>query len=283
MENIIQVIEEILSSYDLQPFVFDIVWVCDRQSSLKKTFYQTEIDEAKKDTVFGDYYIDSIDDDDDQINGSNSEEDDSSCDDDKLLNKRTTSVSYTSTTPSPINVLTILAQLLLVSKRILVTIIQYKELVKSLNPFLEIFNEKNLNKERINIIISSILDKIIDFLKPWTHIKKRIQSLQVPSIHTVTPSIDFLRQREQQYVKSSANKKPVSLSTNALFLNVTDFYLNVEFVDEDHADQYATTRVLAVPATSAPVEREFSFTDNTITQKRSKLSPDSVNDIVFNH
>ncbi|CAF4319454.1 unnamed protein product, partial [Rotaria sordida] len=76
------------------------------------------------------------------------------------------------------------------------------------------------------------------------------------------------------HVKSSSNEKPVSLSTNALFLNVTDFYLNVEFDDEDHGDQYATARVLAVPTTSAAVEREFSFTDNTITQKRSKLSPD---------
>ncbi|CAF1149948.1 unnamed protein product [Rotaria sordida] len=77
-----------------------------------------------------------------------------------------------------------------------------------------------------------MLDKIIDFLKPWTHVMKRIQSLQVPSIHTVTPT---------------------------------------------------TARVLAVPATSAAVEREFSFTDNTITQKLSKLPPDSGNDIVFNH
>ncbi|CAF1070392.1 unnamed protein product [Rotaria sordida] len=104
--------------------------------------------------------------------------------------------------------------------------------ITSLNPLLEIFNENSLNEERINIIISSILDKIIDFLKPWTHIMKRIQSLQVPSIHTVTPT---------------------------------------------------TVRVLAVPATSAAVEREFSFTDNTITQKRSKLPSDTGNDIVFNH
>ncbi|CAF1400128.1 unnamed protein product [Rotaria sordida] len=206
MANIIQVIEEILFSYDLQLFVFEIVL-------------------ARKNTVFGDYYIDSIDDDDDQINGSDSEEDDSSCDDDKLLDKRTISVSYISTTPSRINVLTILAQLLLVSKRVLVTIIQYKELAKSLNPLLEIFNEKSLNKERINIIRSSMLDKIIDFLKPWTHVMKRIQSLQVSSTHTVTPT---------------------------------------------------TARVLAVPAASAAVECEFSFTDNTITQKRSKLSPDSI-------
>jgi hypothetical protein len=42
-------------------------------------------------------------------------------------------------------------------------------------------------------------------------------------------------------------------------------------------------RVFAVPATSAAVEREFSFSGNIITQKRSKLSPDTVNDIVFNH
>lgn len=42
-------------------------------------------------------------------------------------------------------------------------------------------------------------------------------------------------------------------------------------------------RILAVPATSAAVEREFSFTGNIITQKRARLSPDTVNDIVFNH
>jgi hypothetical protein len=42
-------------------------------------------------------------------------------------------------------------------------------------------------------------------------------------------------------------------------------------------------RILATPATSGAVEREFSFTGNVITQKRSRLSPDTVNDIVFNH
>lgn len=42
-------------------------------------------------------------------------------------------------------------------------------------------------------------------------------------------------------------------------------------------------RVLAVPAASAAVEREFSLAGNIITQKRSKLSPDAVNDMVFNH
>jgi hypothetical protein len=42
-------------------------------------------------------------------------------------------------------------------------------------------------------------------------------------------------------------------------------------------------RVFGVPATSAAVEREFSLAGNIITQKRSKLCPDTVNDIVFNH
>ncbi|CAF4268642.1 unnamed protein product, partial [Rotaria sordida] len=114
----------------------------------------------------------------------------------------------------------------------------------SLNPLLEIFNEKSLNKERINIIRSSMLDKIIDFLKPWTHVMKRIQSFQVSSIHMVTPSIFVLNSSLgiSQHVKSSSNEKSVSLSTNGLFLNVTDFYLNVEFDDEDHANQYGSSK-----------------------------------------
>lgn len=41
--------------------------------------------------------------------------------------------------------------------------------------------------------------------------------------------------------------------------------------------------VFNIPATSATVEYEISLTSNIITQKRSKLSSDTVNDIVFNH
>ena len=40
-------------------------------------------------------------------------------------------------------------------------------------------------------------------------------------------------------------------------------------------------RVFAVPATSAAVEREFSLAGNIITKKRSRLSPETVNDIIF--
>lgn len=60
---------------------------------------------------------------------------------------------------------------------------------KSLNTLTEIFDEKQLDKKRINIISVSLLEKLIDFLKPWTFVMKRIQSSQTPSIHTVTPSM----------------------------------------------------------------------------------------------
>ena len=42
-------------------------------------------------------------------------------------------------------------------------------------------------------------------------------------------------------------------------------------------------RVFAVLVTNATVEREFSFSGNIITQKLLRLSPDMINDIVFNH
>jgi hypothetical protein len=60
---------------------------------------------------------------------------------------------------------------------------------KSLSSLTEIFDEKQLDKKRINIISVSLLEKLIDFLKPWTFVMKRVQSSLIPSIHTVTPSI----------------------------------------------------------------------------------------------
>jgi hypothetical protein len=40
-------------------------------------------------------------------------------------------------------------------------------------------------------------------------------------------------------------------------------------------------RVFSVPATSAAVEREFSLAGNIVTKKRSRLAPETVNDIIF--
>jgi len=42
---------------------------------------------------------------------------------------------------------------------------------------------------RKELISSFMFDKIIDFLRPWTHVMKRTQSSRVSSIHTVAPNI----------------------------------------------------------------------------------------------
>jgi hypothetical protein len=39
--------------------------------------------------------------------------------------------------------------------------------------------------------------------------------------------------------------------------------------------------IFAVPATSAAIEREFSLAGNIVTKKRSRLSPGTINDIIF--
>jgi hypothetical protein len=132
--------------------MYDIIWVCDRGSNLKKAlakfnlvhcvghrlnntlqkiFYQAETAKAKKDVAFGDFYLDIVEDDDDQLSGSSSGEDEDECDDDEKLvvDKRTRSINYSSTTGRS-NATTTLAQLPSDAKRILVTIIHCKELVR---------------------------------------------------------------------------------------------------------------------------------------------------------
>jgi hypothetical protein len=146
------VIEEGLSLYDLQPFMYDIIWVCDRGSNLKKAlekftvvhciahrlnnilqkiFYQAETNKAKKDVAFGEYYVDLVEDEDDLISGSDSEEVNASDDDDeKLIDKRTKTINYTTATSSKKNATSTLSQLPSDAKRALVTIIHCKELVR---------------------------------------------------------------------------------------------------------------------------------------------------------
>ncbi|CAF3719510.1 unnamed protein product [Adineta steineri] len=421
--NVLQVIEEGLALYDLQPFMFDIIWVCDRGSNLKKalekynvvhciahrlnntlqkTFYQLETSKAKKDVAFGDYYINPVDDEDDQISSGDSEEENVPFDDDdvRLIDRLTRSVNQTTVAPSRNNATTTLAQLPSEAKRALVTIIHTKELVKYIK-------KTNLNQDLEDRGAAVLVqNKLIEFLKPWTFVMKRIQSSLIPSIHTVTPSIFiintsldvkptdakqekgimFFRQRAKQvmkemicfdpihlmgtffnpktrhmkhltakqreecieYVKQemlmmdidhqvqlpldSLQVQPITTTSNTY---MTDFYLIIE-QDDHHSTQQSSSktsshiieidlylklgsdkttiansdqenqeynplsfwkkkhesypilskvaaRILGVPATSAAVEREFSFTGNIITQKRSKLLPDTVNDIVFNH
>ncbi len=76
---------------------------------------------------------------------------------------------------------------------------------KSLAVLDEIFEDKNLNKKRINKINLNVLEKLIDFLKSFEHVMKRIQSSQTPSIHTVTPSICFINSSLE--IKSNDSKQ----------------------------------------------------------------------------
>ena len=131
--------------------MYDIIWVCDRGSNLKKAlekfpvvhcighrlnntlqkiFFQAETTKAKMDIAFGEYYLDVIDDEDDQISENDSEKDEELIDDDKLIGKRNQSVNYTSAIPGRNNATATLAQLSADAKRILVTIIHCKELVQ---------------------------------------------------------------------------------------------------------------------------------------------------------
>ena len=61
------------------------------------------------------------------------------------------------------------------------TIVQWLSLLnclesinKSLTTLDEIFEEKKLNRTRIDKISVCILEKLIDFLKPWKYVMKRI-------------------------------------------------------------------------------------------------------------
>ena len=157
-------IEEGLALYDLQHFIFDIVWVCDTGSNLKKTlekftvvhciahrlnnvlqktFYQAELNRANKDIAFNDYYIDSAEDEDDRISEDESEEAEESGNGEQLNDKRTTDFDHVSRISSGTNPNMTLAQLSSDTKRILVTIIQCREFVKHI--------------KKVNLMAKSIL------------------------------------------------------------------------------------------------------------------------------
>ena len=82
-----------------------------------------------------------------------------------------------------------------------------------------------MNKKRINIISSTLLEKLVDFLKPWTFVMKRVQSSQVPSIHTVTPSIYVINTSLEN--KSNDPKHDKSNYLNNLFYFSEFFFFQI--------------------------------------------------------
>jgi len=85
------------------------------------------------------------------------------------------------------------------------------------------------------------------------------------------------------YLKFGINKLKESCSSNSSLRD--EEYNPLHFWKHNHTlyPRLAkiARRVFAVPATSAAVEREFSLAGNIITKKRSRLSPETVNDITF--
>ncbi|CAF5184727.1 unnamed protein product, partial [Rotaria magnacalcarata] len=66
-------------------------------------------------------------------------------------------------------------------------------LLRSYLPLNEIFDERQLDKKRLENINIFLLEKIIEFLKPWKHISKRLQTTNIPSIHVVIPGIESVK------------------------------------------------------------------------------------------
>lgn len=81
---------------------------------------------------------------------------------------------------------------------------------------IEIFEKKKLNKYRIEKINQTVLEKLIDFLKPWEYVMKRIQSSYVPSIHTITPSITMINSSLDLKSNDSKHEKG---NLNQIFFN----------------------------------------------------------------
>ncbi|CAF4528218.1 unnamed protein product [Rotaria socialis] len=248
--SILKVLEEGLSLFDLVPFMSDIIWVCDGGSNLLKAlekftvvrcvahrlnnclqtiFFQTNASKVKKHILFPDHFHDESEDEDDQDSKNENEQNDDGFDDDGVNDQQKACAKYNFITSNKkSNAVSFIAQLPTDVKRILVTIVQCKELVKyvkkinlnqdledrnalvllqctivrwlsllncleSVNKSLitlgEIFEEKNLNKGKLDKINVCLLNKLIDFLKPWEYVMKRVQSSKIPSIHIVTPSI----------------------------------------------------------------------------------------------
>ncbi|CAF5007126.1 unnamed protein product, partial [Rotaria sp. Silwood1] len=201
--SVVKALEEGLSMYDLVPFMSDIVWVCDGGSNLLKAlekftvvrctahrlnnclqtiFFQTNALKFKKHILFPDHFHDKSEDEDDQDSNSEDEQKEDGFDDDEVNNQQKACIKYNSTISNrKANAVPFISQLPTNAKRILITIVLF--------PLEEIFEEKKLNKTKLNRISGHLWNKLIDFLKPWEYVMKRIQSSKTPSIHIVTPSI----------------------------------------------------------------------------------------------
>lgn len=138
--------------YGLQPFIFDMIWVCDGGSNLLKAlekcvvvrcmahrlnnclqviFFQTEMNKVNKQALFPDDFDDKSDDESDhECDTDSNQSEDSSEEQTNGTEKRSIAITSTSKRQTRKSIVTIISQLPLEARRILVTIIDCKELVK---------------------------------------------------------------------------------------------------------------------------------------------------------
>lgn len=86
------------------------------------------------------------------------------------------------------------------------------------------------------------------------------------------------------YLKFGIDKSKESCSSNSFSRNDQE-YNPLHFWKNNHSLYLRLTRIpkrsFPVPATSAAVEREFLLAENIVIKKGSRLSSDTVNDIIF--
>lgn len=68
-----------------------------------------------------------------------------------------------------------------------------ESVVEGYVPLNQIFDERRLDKKRLEKINVVLLERLIQFLKPWKHVSTRLQSAKIPSIHVVVPAIESLK------------------------------------------------------------------------------------------
>lgn len=129
------------------------------------------------------------------------------------------------------------------------------------------------------------------------------------SIKRAVPKDDYTLRIMQHYYEEEDEESDLPITTDAMHQLEIDNYLKFGMDVSKQSDESTNSaaneqeynplhfwkrnfssyprlariakRVFAVPATSAAVEREFSLAGNIITKKRSRLSPETVNDIIF--
>jgi hypothetical protein len=141
--------------------MLDIIWVCDGGSNLLKAlekftvvrcvahrlnnclqaiFFQSEIMKIKKHVLFPDHFNENSDGEDETGSGTDDGQNDDVVGDDQINNKQKISVKSTSTKSNKSNIISIIAQTPSDAKRILITIVECKDLVKYMKKVILVFS-----------------------------------------------------------------------------------------------------------------------------------------------